>query len=319
MLSPDQCSTVRYVQVTPDREGQRLDNFLSAQLKGLPKSAIYRMIRTGQVRINGRRCKPSSRLEQGDAVRIPPARVRGNREVIVSDRVRSQLRAAVLFQDPDLMVVNKPSGMAVHSGSGLPWGLIDVVRQIHPGEYFELAPRLDRETSGCLVLARNGKALNHLTTLFREGLVQKYYLCLLDGRMVEPVIEINAALKKDHSGAERQIIVSEEGKTALTRFRLLEAWRDCSYAEAQPLTGRTHQIRVHAQHLGMPLAGDEKYAGRESADKWKARGLHRTFLHAHRLTFETLSGEESQFEAPLPESLTAVLNRCEASGTRPEL
>ncbi len=312
MLSPGKSSGVRHVQVSSDRAGQRLDNFLSAQLKGLPKSAIYKMIRTGQVRINGRRCKPASRLQEGDAVRIPPARVREDGTITVSDRVCSQVRASVLFQDEDLMVINKPSGMAVHSGSGLPWGLIDVVRQIHPGEYFELAHRLDRQTSGCLVLARNGRSLNHLTRLFREGGVQKYYLCLLDGRMAEAVIEVDAALKKDQSGAEREVIVSEDGKAALTRFQLLEAWRDCSYAEAQLLTGRTHQIRVHALHMGMPLAGDEKYAGRESGEKWKTRGLQRTFLHAHRLAFEALSGEALQFEAPLPETLKAVLNRCEA-------
>jgi len=318
MLPQDKSSGVRLVQVSPDRAGQRLDNFLSAQLKGLPKSAIYKMIRTGQVRINSRRCKPSSRLEEGDAVRIPPARVRGDGTVTVSERVCSQVRASVLFQDSDLVVINKPSGMAVHSGSGLPWGLIDVVRQIHPGEYFELAHRLDRETSGCLVLARNGRSLNHLTRLFREGGVQKYYLCLLDGRMSEPVIEIDAALKKEHGVAEREVVVSEEGKAALTRFRLLEARGDCSYAEAQLLTGRTHQIRVHAQHMGMPLAGDAKYGGAESLEKWKALGLHRTFLHAHRLAFESLSGEALQFEAPLPESLKAVLSRCEAGGGRRE-
>jgi 23S rRNA pseudouridine955/2504/2580 synthase len=312
MLPPDKSSGVRHVQVSSDREGQRLDNFLSAQLKGLPKSAIYRMIRTGQVRINGKRCKPASRLEEGDAVRIPPARVRGDGPVTVSDRVCAQLHAAILFQDSDLMVVNKPSGMAVHSGSGLPWGLIDVLRQMHPGEYFELAHRLDRETSGCLVLARNGRSLNHLTRLFRQGNLQKYYLCLLDGRMKEPAIEVDVALKKVQAGPEREVIASEDGKAALTRFRLLQSWPDCSYAEAQILTGRTHQIRVHALHLGMPLAGDQKYARPESVSKWKSRGLHRTFLHAQRLVFDAISGEELQFEAPLPEALKSVLDRLES-------
>jgi 23S rRNA pseudouridine955/2504/2580 synthase len=312
MLPPHKSSGVRHVEVSADREGQRLDNFLSAQLKGLPKSAIYRMIRTGQVRINGKRCKPASRLVQGDTVRIPPARVRGDGPVTVSDRVCNQVRAAVLYQDPDLMVVNKPSGMAVHSGSGLPWGLIDVLRQIHAGEYFELAHRLDRETSGCLVLARNGRSLNHLTRLFREGGVEKFYLCLLDGRMQEAVIEVDAALKKVQAGPEREVIVSTDGKAALTRFRLLQSWADCSYAEAQLLTGRTHQIRVHALHLGIPIAGDEKYASPESVNRWKARGLHRTFLHAQRLVFETVSGEELQVEAPLPETLKSVLNRLES-------
>jgi len=309
MLPLGKSSGVRLVEVTADRAGQRLDNFLSAQLKGLPRSAVYRMIRTGQVRINSKRCKPASRIEEGDMVRIPPARIRQDGQVIVSERVCKQVRSAVLYEDPDLMVINKPSGMAVHSGSGLPWGLIDVVRQPHPEAYLELAHRLDRETSGCLVLARSGKSLNHLTRLFREGKIQKYYLCLLDGRISEAMIEVDAALKKDQSGAERQIVVSGEGKKAITRFQLLQAWPDCSYAEAQLLTGRTHQIRVHAQHIGMPLAGDEKYASRESVEKWKGRGLQRIFLHAHRLTLEMLSGEELEFDAPLPESLKVVLNR----------
>jgi 23S rRNA pseudouridine955/2504/2580 synthase len=311
MSSAEKSSGVRLVQVTADREGQRLDNFLSAQLKGLPRSALYRIIRTGQVRINGKRSKPASRLEAGDMVRIPPARTRQGSQAFISERVCNQVRAAVLFEDPDLLVINKPSGMAVHPGSGLPWGLIDVVRQNFPGEYFELAHRLDRETSGCLVLARNGKSLSHLTHLFRDGAVQKHYLCLLDGRMDEALIKVDAALKKVQVGAERQMVVSEDGKAALTHFRLLQAYADCSYAEAQLLTGRTHQIRVHALHMGMPLAGDEKYASRESVDRWKARGLQRTFLHAQRLSFAALSGEKLEFNAPLPGSLKAVLDELE--------
>ena len=312
MSPPEKSNGVRLVQVTADRAGQRLDNFLSAQLKGLPRSALYRIIRTGQVRINGKRCKPAARLEAGDMVRIPPARTREGNQVLISERVCTQIREAVLFEDPDLLVINKPSGMAVHSGSGLPWGLIDVVRQNRPDEYFELAHRLDRETSGCLVLARNGKSLSHLTRLFRDGSVHKHYLCLLDGRMNEALIKVDAALKKVQVGAESQMVVSEDGKAALTQFRLLQAFGDCSYAEAQLLTGRTHQIRVHALHLGMPLAGDEKYAGKASLDKWKARGLRRTFLHAQRLGFASLSGQEMEFNAPLPESLKSVLDELES-------
>jgi 23S rRNA pseudouridine955/2504/2580 synthase len=299
------------VKVSADREGQRLDNFLSARLKGLPRSAVYRMIRTGQVRINGGRCKPSTRLCAGDEVRIPPAWIREPGNIVVSEQVCSQIRDAVLFENSDLLVLNKPSGMAVHAGSGLPWGLIDVVRQLHPGEYCELAHRLDRETSGCLVLARNGKSLKHLTALFRDGRVQKFYLCLLDGEMKEAVIEVNAPLKKVQVGAERQMEVNAEGKPALTRFRRLQAYARCTYAEAELLTGRTHQIRVHARHIGMPLAGEARYASKESVKQWKIKGLHRVFLHAQRLSFETSSGEEMNFNAPLPENLKSVLDRLE--------
>ena len=199
----------------------------------------------------------------------------------------------------------------MHAGSGLPWGLIDVVRQLHPGEYCELAHRLDRETSGCLVLARNGKTLKHLAGLFRDGRVQKFYLCLLDGEMKEAVIEVNAPLKKVQVGAERQMEVNAEGKPALTRFRRLQAYARCTYAEAELLTGRTHQIRVHARHIGMPLAGEARYASKESVKQWKIKGLHRVFLHAQRLSFETSSGEEMNFNAPLPENLKSVLDRLE--------
>jgi len=311
-MSSNEISTgVRHVQVSSDHEGQRLDNFLSAQLKGLPRSAVYRMIRTGQVRINGKRCKALSRLQTGDSVRIPPARIRENGQPIISERVCSQIQQAVLFRNTDWLVIDKPSGMAVHSGSGLPWGLIDVVRQNYPGEYFELAHRLDRETSGCVVLARNGGALGHITRLFREGGIDKRYLCLLDGCMKESLIEVDAPLKKAHDDHERRVVVSQDGKSALTRFRLLRAYRACSYAEAELLTGRTHQIRVHAANIGMPVAGDSKYSGEESLNKWKSRGLNRLFLHAQQLNFKASSGEDMHFDAPLPVPLKAVIDGLE--------
>lgn len=304
-------TSVQLVKVSADHDNQRLDNFLAARLKGLPRSALYRIIRTGQVRINGGRCKPSTRLCVGDEVRIPPARIRESGKVVVSEQVCRQIQAAVLFENSDLLVLNKPSGMAVHAGSGLPWGLIDVVRQLHPGEYCELAHRLDRETSGCLVLARNGQTLKHLTGLFRDGRVQKFYLCLLDGEMQKSMIKVDAPLQKVQAGAERQMEVNAQGKQALTHFRRLQVYAGCSYAEAELLTGRTHQIRVHACHIGMPLAGEARYASKESVTRWKKRGLHRVFLHAQRLSFETSAGEAMEFNAPLPEKLKAVLDRLE--------
>ena len=308
-MAPSDISTgVRLVEVSTDRDGQRLDNFLVAQLKGLPRTAIYRMIRTGQVRINGKRCKPSSRLHCGDTVRIPPARVRADGQVIISEKVCQQIQQAEIYKNRDLLVINKPSGMAVHSGSGLPWGLIDVLRQNYPNEYLELAHRLDRETSGCLVLARNGAALSHITGLFRDGEIRKHYLCLLDGPMKESLIEIDAPLIKVGGDKESRVVVSQAGKSALTRFRLLQAYRDCSYAQAELLTGRTHQIRVHAQHMGTPLAGDPKYSDRQAQDKWKLRGLNRLFLHAQHLSFRSVNGEEMIFDAPLPPPLTAVMD-----------
>jgi 23S rRNA pseudouridine955/2504/2580 synthase len=302
---------VRRVRVDTDHHGQRLDNFLAGLLKGVPKAAVYRMIRTGQVRINGGRAKPATRLEAGDEVRVPPARTRDSQEAPVSDRVRLQLREAILHQDRDLLVVNKPAGMAVHAGSGLPWGVIDALRQDRPGEFLELVHRLDRETSGCLVLARNGPALNHLAAQFRDGTVRKYYLCLLDGRLPEDLVEVDAPLSKTDSDSRGPVQVSADGKQARTRFRLLQRFRDCSYVEAELLTGRTHQIRAHARHLGLPLAGDARYAERDSIKRWKSRGLERLFLHAHRLGLEAVGGEQLEFNAPLPDMLREVLDRLE--------
>ncbi len=310
-MSTSNKTSVQLVKVSADHDSQRLDNFLSARLKGLPRSALYRMIRTGQVRINGGRCKPFSRLREGDEVRIPPARIREQGKILISAPVCKQIQESILFKNSDVLVLDKPSGMAVHAGSGLPWGLIDVVRQLHPGEYCELVHRLDRETSGCLVLARNGKTLKYLSGLFRDGQMEKYYLCLLDGEMKESLIEVDAPLLKVQAGAERQMEVNPAGKPALTRFRRLQAYAACTYAEAELLSGRTHQIRVHACHIGLPLAGESRYASKESVKQWKKRGLHRVFLHAQRLSFEISPGEKAEFNAPLPPNLKAVLDRLE--------
>ena len=304
---------VRLVRVSRDHQGQRLDNFLAAQLKGVPRSAVYRMIRTGQVRINGGRAKPATRLAEADEVRIPPARIRGDRAMAVSDRVRGQLRHAIVHEDADFLVVDKPAGMAVHAGSGLPWGLIDALRQDRDGEYLELAHRLDRETSGCLVLARNGRALAHLAAGFREGRIRKFYLCLMTGRLPQAVVEVDAPLAKRGEGSEALVEVDDEGKPSFTRFRRLRQFDDCCYAEAELLTGRTHQIRAHARHIGMPLAGDRKYADRGSLKRWRERGLQRIFLHSHRLVLEAPDGRELEFHAPLPGSLREVLDRLEGA------
>jgi len=301
-------SGVHKVTVDGDRDGQRVDNFLSNYLKGVPRSAIYRMIRTGQVRINGKRCKAATRLEESDEIRIPPAQTRRPGEVIISENIVRQLEAAILYQNADILVIDKPSGMAVHSGSGLPWGLIDVLRQRHQGEYLELVHRLDRETSGCLVLARNGAALNALSAQFRDGLVRKHYLCLLNGKMPQTLIEVDAPLRKIQSERQGLVEVCEDGKKSLTKFRLLQAYRDCSYAEVELLTGRTHQIRAHAKYLGLPLAGDDRYASRETVKQWRKRGLKRIFLHSHRLGLLTPDGTSLTFDAPLPPPLRKILD-----------
>lgn len=302
---------VKRVEVSADHEGQRIDNFLARHLKGVPKAAIYRMIRTGQVRINGKRCKPVNKVSRGDEVRIPPARTNADGTVRVSDAVLEQVHAAILFEDDDYLVINKPSGMAVHAGSNLPWGLIDALRQARPGQYVELAHRLDRETSGCVALAKSGPALRHLSDQFRGNTITKHYLCLMDGRLKEARVEVDAPLRRCPGASEHQMEVHEEGKSAVTRFRLLQAFADCSYVEAELLTGRTHQIRAHAAHLGLPLAGDERYSSKTSLEAWKARGLRRLFLHAHDLRFASISGASLAVNAPLPPPLREVLERLE--------
>ena len=311
MPSDSKSGGVSIVTVDTNRDGQRIDNFLSAQLKGVPRSLVYRIIRTGQVRINGKRCKPATRICEGDQVRIPPAKTREDGTVDISQKVRDLIKSRILYEDTDLLVVNKPAGMAVHGGSGLPWGLIDVLRQERPGEFIELVHRLDRETSGCLVLALNGSALQNVSTQFRDGKVDKRYLCLLGGHLPQDLLDVRAPLARVQAGQRRLVEVSPEGKSAHTRFRLLQAYAECSYAEAELLTGRTHQIRAHAQHLGMPLAGDDKYASRESVREWRKRGLKSLFLHCHRLVFENSRGERQEFNAPLPDGLRAVLDSLE--------
>ncbi len=300
-------TSVRQVEVSADREGQRLDNFLSTHLKGLPKSAIYRLIRTGQVRINGGRAKPDRKLQAGDVVRIPPARVNEPGNFTVSPEVVAQLHQAILYRDKDFLVLDKPVGMAVHSGSGLPWGVIEALRQAWPDQYIELAHRIDRETSGCLVLALNGQSLRHLSSQFREGTVKKRYLCLMDGRLPEDLVTVNVPAGKDAFDDEGESLSDGSGKAALTQFRRLQDYPDYSYVEAEIFTGRTHQIRQHAKHLGLPLAGDPKYASKADLKWWKARGLKRMFLHAHHVEFLDMNNEPLVVNSNLPENLRAVL------------
>lgn len=309
--------SAQQVEVSTDRDGQRLDNFLSTQLKGLPKSAVYRLIRTGQVRVNGGRAKPERKLQAGDVVRVPPARVNEPGNFTVSAAVIAQLQAAVLYQDEDFLVLDKPVGMAVHSGSGLPWGVIEALRQARPGQFIELAHRIDRETSGCLVLALNGQALRHLSGQFRDGTVKKRYLCLMDGRLPQDLVTVNVPAGKDVYDEEGESLPENSGKEALTRFRRLQDYPGYSYVEAEIFTGRTHQIRQHARHLGLPLAGDPKYASKADLKWWKAQGLRRMFLHSHHIEFFDLQGEAVIVNSNLPDSLRSVLVDLESKQARP--
>ncbi len=302
-------SGVRMVSVAEDRDGQRIDNFLAGQLKGVPKSLIYRLLRTGQVRINGKRAKPDTRVAAGDDVRIPP--VRTAMPAVTGTPPKAQLQRiedAIIHEDRDFLVLNKPSGVASHGGSGIDFGAIELLRAARPGDTLELAHRLDRDTSGVLVLARRRSALTALQALIRDGEITKQYLALLCGRPGRTKFEVNAPLRKSIlQGGERMVRVSEDGKPALTAFRVIETFASASFAEVTLYTGRTHQIRVHSQHAGHPVAGDEKYGLRECNQQMRKSGLRRLFLHAARFEF-ALADKTHSFSAPLPAELAAVLD-----------
>jgi len=301
-------SGISYVEVPKDREGQRLDNFLMARLKGVPRSVIYRIIRTGQVRINGGRAKPATKLETGDKVRLPPATVKESGTADIPPKVLQLLTQSICFEDKDLMVLNKPAGMAVHAGSGLSWGVVDVIRQLRPGRSVDLVHRLDRETSGCLMIALSGEALRELNEQVKQQSMDKRYFCLLDGHLNEAVADVHEPIGKVERGGERYMQVDPDGKSAHTTFRLLQNYGPCSFVEAQLHTGRTHQIRVHAQYLGMALVGDKRYSPAARLKHWRGLGARRLFLHAHQLSFRSLNGDDSFVNSTLPDDLKLFLD-----------
>jgi 23S rRNA pseudouridine955/2504/2580 synthase len=309
MSGNSQGSRVITVEVAHDRDGQRLDNFLSGRLKGVPRSLIYRIIRTGQVRVNGGRAKPMQKLQAGDRVRIPPVRFNAAEAPRVPEKVVQQLEAAVIHEDADLLACNKPAGMAVHSGSGIRWGVIDAFRQSRTDQSVELVHRLDRDTSGVLLLAKNRAALKHLQSQFEQRTTRKRYLTLLHGRLPEDKVIVDQPLAKQERGGERFTVVDDSGKPAITEFRRLETLRDGTFAEALPVTGRTHQIRAHALWLDQPCAGDERYSSAGRLEFWRNQGLNRLFLHAHALEFEALNGEPMHVSCELPDELRLIIDR----------
>lgn len=304
-------STVKHVEVSVDREGQRLDNFLSARLKGVPRSVIYRVIRKGQVRVNGGRAKPATRLAAGDLVRIPPASIRENPGGDIPPAVVKLLRESILFESQGIIVVNKPAGMAVHAGSSMRWGVVDVVRKLRPDRSIDLVHRLDRETSGCLLLAMDGDALRELNQQITENTMDKRYLCLLDGHLKQERTDIIEPIGQYERAGQKFMRVDVDGKPAHTIFRLLQNYGPCSFVEAELLSGRTHQIRVHAAHMGMALPGDKRYSLTERQRYWKAAGLKRMFLHAHQLRFLSRDGREQLVSSPLPDDLGDLLHKLE--------
>ncbi len=304
-------NNVEFVQINIHSEGQRLDNFLLTHLKGVPRSLVYRIVRTGEVRVNKGRIKPHYRLKVGDEVRIPPVRRSEGSEFTPSAYNIDRLESSILYEDERLIILNKPYGMAVHGGSGISHGLIETLRSSRENSPFlELVHRLDRDTSGCLLIAKRRSMLRTLHEMLREHTIKKRYLALLKGNISRKEFKVTKPLKKNivTSGERIVRVDSAEGKKAETFFHVLDTCRLATFAAIEIKTGRTHQIRVHSQSVQHPIAGDEKYGDSDFNRQMKNIGLKRMFLHAAELEF-TLpeSGQHLKICAPLDDNLTAVL------------
>jgi len=316
-----QATSVQLVTVDENHAGQRLDNFLIAQLKGVPRTWVYRALRTGQVRVNKGRCKPAQRLQIGDVVRIPPVRQATRAPQAAPLHIQEKIEKSVIYEDNLLLIVNKPSGLAVHGGSGLSHGVIEALRASRPDAAFlELAHRLDRETSGCLMLAKRRSALTALQELQRAGKIEKRYIALLAGRIRKGAWRADLPLKKNTlKGGERVVRVDPEGKPAATRFKVLRRFADATLVDATLETGRTHQIRVHAAANGTPILGDPKYGDEVANRRYRDLGLRRLYLHAASLRFDWPQVRGGIFvEAPLGSELESLLERLDGQGIRPD-
>lgn len=303
---------VQWLVVDADRAGQRLDNFLLSHLKGVPRSHIYKILRSGEVRVNKGRAKPHRKLAEADEIRIPPINLHSDQVSRVPDAMAQSLERNILFSDDALVIVNKPSGLAVHGGSGVSLGLIEAMRQVMPNEKrLELVHRLDRDTSGCLMLARSRSALVKMQEQLRDHQIGKYYLALCVGKWPKSIREVDAPLDRSKGGAgERIVRAAQTGKAAVTYFQVLQRFSEATLLSVKIESGRTHQIRVHSQLVGHALAGDGKYGKREDNRAFTSLGLKRSFLHAYKLEFQhPVSNENMVIEAPLPDDLEEVLSK----------
>ncbi|MEO6023957.1 MAG: RluA family pseudouridine synthase [Burkholderiales bacterium] len=309
-------NAVTFVSVGEEGVAQRLDNYLFRALKGVPKSHVYRIVRSGEVRINGKRGKPTTRLSQGDELRIPPLRVGvANENTAVSKIPRAAL-PEVLHEDEFLLALNKPVGLAVHGGSGVSFGVIELCRTLRPElKFLELVHRLDRDTSGILLLAKKRAALLGMHTILREGLADKRYQVLVKGQWKNNKQSIKLSLSKYVTAeGERRVFVNKDGQDSHTIFRKLKSWPDFTLLEAELKTGRTHQIRVHLAHLGFPILGDEKYGDFGLNRELTKQGLKRMFLHAASLSFVHPSTQvELRLTALLPVELSRFIAQLDAA------
>jgi 23S rRNA pseudouridine955/2504/2580 synthase len=318
--SPAAVPSVRYVEAGEGDDGQRVDNFLIRILKDAPRALIYRILRSGEVRVNSKRVTPAHRIVAGDRIRVPPIRLEPRAQTAgPSQSLKDLLGEAIVFEDRDLIVVNKPAGVAVHGGSGLAFGVIEALRARHPElKELDLVHRLDRDTSGCLLVAKRRAVLRELHAAMREREMEKRYYALVCGRWPFGTKTIDVPLKTNlKQGGERVVKVHADGQEATTTFKPVKHFANLATLLDVTLgTGRTHQIRVHAAHAGHPVAGDEKYGDRDCDARLKACGLKRMFLHAHSLSFKR-AGRPFTISAPLPPELQQVLDQL-AAGKQPQ-
>ncbi|MEM7563906.1 MAG: RluA family pseudouridine synthase [Pseudomonadota bacterium] len=307
-----QKSGVEIVTVTASQLNQRIDNFLIKQLPKVPRTRVYRMIRKGEVRVNKKRCKPDYKLQLGDQVRIPPIRIDSNEteELRIPLSLQSTLEAAILYENGHILILDKPSGVAVHSGSGVKFGVIDVLRKLRPDCEIELVHRLDRDTSGCLMLAKHRQSLLMMQSCLQQNHLGKKYITVVAGQWPAQLVEINEALNRYYlPNGERRVQVDPAGKSACSRFRVLQTGRDFSIVQVELLTGRTHQIRVHCQHAGHEIAGDEKYGNSNFNKRMRKRKIKRLMLHAASLELPlTEFTPEIVINAPLPAEFENLLS-----------
>lgn len=303
---------VRYIEISNEEAGQRIDNFLMAKLKNIPKSLIYRIIRKGEVRVNKKRIKPEYKLQENDQIRLPPINQKEQETAALSPKLSqiADLEQAILYEDDCLIALNKPSGIAVHGGSGLLFGVIEALRALRPDSRFlELVHRIDRDTSGVLLIAKKRSALRSLHEQLREKTMRKHYLALVKGDWPSHCKEIQAPLLKVNlPNGDRLVKVDQTGKPSLTRFKVERRFGIATLIQASPITGRTHQIRVHTLFAHHPIAFDDRYGDKSFDEKLEQTKINRLFLHAKQVSFMHPKTQQiMQIEAPLDEKLTKGL------------
>ena len=307
-------SHVKHITITSEESGQRLGNFLLRIFKNVPKSRVYKAIRTGEVRVNKGRSSPDYKLQVEDSIRIPPIQQEEDppSKLTVKQSLLELLESRILLEDANMIILNKPAGIPVHGGSGVPYGIIEIMRELRPKlKVLDLAHRLDRDTSGCLLLAKKNSALRAFHALFRENKVTKIYTCLCKGKWQGEIQRVKSSLLTNQlKGGERHVMVSDEGKASLTTFRVLQRFEKATLMSAELGSGRTHQIRVHAASVSHPIAGDDRYGDKEFNRRLKKEyGLKRLFLHARQLRFVSPIDDETiiDIQAPLEVDLEKVL------------